>query len=258
MSTAASGKCTSAARCLRRAALFCLPWSAYEKAASQIFVWWKRDEEGRRIWIEAIAPDHGPPGPDQVVRPVPLNEGGGLIPAPVRQAQLRTTGAFWAKFRKILRYLQEGVIGADDVRIIAISASRFGPYVTEDPPLVMSSFFPIGDTYVTVDRETGDIVAQGFQAAPFIERQGEPIPRTAFLDERFADVSGVVWSRVRLGNISRGSRPLTYVHNPLARRPLSRRWGIWDREFVTVIDGEHWEATDILAPAVRLEATVAE
>jgi hypothetical protein len=32
-------------------------------------------EEGRRIWIEAIAPDEGAPGPDQIVRPVPINEG---------------------------------------------------------------------------------------------------------------------------------------------------------------------------------------
>ncbi len=51
-------------------------------------------EDGRRIWIEAITPDEGAPGPDQIVRPVPINEGGGLAAAPIRQAQLRTSGAF--------------------------------------------------------------------------------------------------------------------------------------------------------------------
>jgi hypothetical protein len=44
-------------------------------------------EDERRIWIEAIAPDEGGPGPDQIVRPVPMNEGGCLVAAPIRQAQ---------------------------------------------------------------------------------------------------------------------------------------------------------------------------
>lgn len=215
-------------------------------------------EDGRRIWIEAIAPDDGEPGPDQIARPVPINEGGGFAPAPVRQAQLRTTGAFWTKSRRIAHYLSEGVIGADDVRIIAISASRFGPYVGEDPPLIISSLFPIGDAYVTVDRETGEIVDQGFHAAPVIERDGDPIPRTAFLDERFADISGVLWSRIGLGNMSRRVRPLTYVHNPLAHRPLPERWGVWDREFVATQDGDNWQAADILAQERSDSTPVAE
>lgn len=203
-------------------------------------------EDGRCTWIEAIAPDDGEPGPDQIVRPVPINEGGGFFPAPVRQAQLRTTSAFWTKSRAIARYLSEGVIGADDVRIIAISASRFGPYVPEEPPLIISTLFPIGDAYVSIDRDTGEIVEQGFHAAPSIERDGDPIPRTAFLDERFADISGVLWSRIGVGNMARRLRPLTYVHNPRAHRPLPERWGVWDREFAATQDGESWQVTDIL------------
>ena len=172
-------------------------------------------EDGRRIWIEAITPDEGAPGPDQIVRPVPLNEGGGLFAAPIRQAQLRTSGAFWTKAQRIARYLEQGVIGPEDTRIIAISASRFGVYVADQPlPLIMTTLFPIGDAYITIDRETGNVVDEGFHPAPFIDRERNPIPRTAFLDERFADISGVIWSRVGLGNLSRRSRPLTYVHNP--------------------------------------------
>lgn len=213
-------------------------------------------EEGRRIWIEAITPDEGDPGPDQIVRPVPMNEGGGLSAAPIRQAQLRTTSAFWTKAQKIARYLAQGVIGPDDVRIIAISASRFGVYVAERPlPLIMTSLFPIGDAFITIDRQTGNVVAEGFHSAPFIDREREPIPRTAFLDERFADISGVLWSRIGLGNLSRQGRPLTYVHNPLAQVPLPTNWGVWDREFITTPQGEAWESTDILAPVPLAEAS---
>lgn len=67
-------------------------------------------EDGRRVWIEAITPDEGAAGPDQIVRPRPINEGGGLIAAPIRQAQLRTSGAFWTKAQKINRYIEQGVI----------------------------------------------------------------------------------------------------------------------------------------------------
>ena len=80
----------------------------------------------RRIWIEAIAPDIGDDGPDQVRGPVPLNEEGGLAPAPTRQVQLRTTSALWTKAQKITQYIQDGVIGEDEVALVAIGAGRFG------------------------------------------------------------------------------------------------------------------------------------
>lgn len=207
-------------------------------------------EDGRRIWIEAITPDEGAPGPDQIVRPIPINEGGGLVAAPIRQAQLRTSGAFWTKAQKIRRYIEQGVIAPEDPRIIAISASRFGVFVAEQPlPLVMTTLFPLGDAYVTINRMTGDVLEEGFHAAPFIQRERNPIPRTAFLDERFADISGVIWSRIGIGNLSRQVRPITYVHNPLTQTPLPLNWGVWDREFVTTRRGDEWEANDILAHA---------
>lgn len=212
-------------------------------------------EDGRRIWIEAITPDEGAPGPDQIVRPVPINEGGGLVAAPIRQAQLRTSGAFWTKAQKIGRYIEQCVIAPEDTRIIAISASRFGVYVADQPlPLIMTTLFPIGDAYFTIDRDTGDVLEEGFDTAPLIHRDRNPIPRTAFLDERFADISGVIWSRVGLGNLSRQVRPITYVHNPLAQVPLPTNWGVWDREFVTTQQGDSWESNDILAQAAAAAA----
>jgi hypothetical protein len=205
-------------------------------------------EDDRRVWIEAVAPDEGAAGPDQIVRPIP---GGGLAAAPIRQAQLRTSSAFWTKAQKIGRYIEQGVIAPEDTRIVAISASRFGAYVTEQPlPLIMTTLFPIGDAYITINRETGNVVEEGFRVAHFIHRERDPIPRTAFLDERFANISGVIWSRIGIGNLSRLDRPITYVHNPLAQVPLPANWGVWDREFVTTQHANGWESNDILAHAV--------
>ncbi|MCS3835815.1 hypothetical protein HNR03_000395 [Pseudomonas sp. JAI111] len=68
----------------------------------------------------------------------------------------------------------------------------------------------------------------------------------------FADISGVIWSRVGLGNLSRQVRPITYIHNPLAQAPLTANWGVWDRELVTIRQIDNWESTDILAAAESL------
>ena len=201
--------------------------------------------EGVRICIEATTPTIGVPGPDQVVGPVPVNEGGGVAPMPVRQSQLRTTSAFWTKAQIVQRYINEGVIEPGDVRLIAISASRFPLYASEDPPLVMSSLFPIGDQYVTVNSATGEVAEVGYQHAPVIERQGEDVPRTAFIDEQFSHISGVIWSRISLGNLSRENRPITLVHNPFAEVRLHEFWGPWDREFTCRNESNQWVSLDI-------------
>ena len=79
--------------------------------------------------------------------------------------------------------MEQGVIAREDTRIIAISASRFGVYVDEQPlPLIMTTLFPIVDAYITIDRDTSDVLEESSHAAPFINRKGIPIPRKAFLD----------------------------------------------------------------------------
>ncbi|RQH12701.1 hypothetical protein [Bradyrhizobium sp. RP6] len=205
-------------------------------------------EGGKKLWIEAIAPDRGVPGPDRVTELKPLNEGGGFAPVPVRQAQLRITSALWTKSNVITRYLKEGVIGKDDVRMVAIGGGRFGVQIQDNRlPLVLSSVFPIGAEYVSIDRATGEQVGQGFETSLEIAREGDPIPRTAFLDGPFGHISGIIWSRVSIGNMSRDQRPLTLVHNPRAEIAMPQKWGVWDREYVAVEADGRWTATDVLA-----------
>ena len=204
-------------------------------------------DEGRRIWIEAITPEAGAAGPDQVRGPKPINEGGGMAAMPVRQAQLRASSALWTKSEVMKKYLAQETIGPDDIRLIAIGAGRFGSLVPDDPPLAMSVVFPLGAQYMTFDRESGALVDEGFHFSPEIARAGPAIPRTAFLVPQFAHVSGLVWSRMGIGYLGQSDRALTMVHNPMAQRPMPQRWGVWDREFVTEQDGDAWTSTDIIA-----------
>lgn len=212
-------------------------------------------ENERRTWIEAIAPGLGEPGPDRIVPPVPLNEGVELFAIPMREAQLRTSGAFWTKAQKIGSYLKAGVIAPEDRRIIAISGSRFGVYIPDAPlPLIMTTLFPISDPFIVIDRETEEVIEEGFHPAPAIPRAAGDIPRTAFLDARFADISGVIWSQVAIGALSRDARPVTFVHNPLAQAAAPEKWVPWDREFVLTPNGEAWTGRDILKAAEPAEA----
>ena len=204
-------------------------------------------DDDRRIWIEAIVPEVGKAGPDQVRGPKPINEGGGLAPAPLRQAQLRITSVLLAKSKKIAAYLDAGVIAEDEPRLIAIGLGRFGVYVRDDPPLVLSSVFPIGPEVVTIARDSGKVLRCGFEPSHEINRSGEAIPRNAFLDRAFASVSGIISSRVSIGNMSRELRPISFVHNPVATVELSKKWGVWDQEFVANDDDQGWTVTDILA-----------
>ena len=140
---------------------------------------------------------------------------------------MRVSSAFLTKARKISNYVTHGVIAPEDARIIAICGSRFGAYVTDRPlPLILSVLFPMGDAYVTIDPETGDVVNEGFQGVPFIHRQNGKIPRSAFIDERFAHVSGAIWSRIGPSELSRVVRPLTYVHNPMALVSMPKGRGV--------------------------------
>ena len=67
---------------------------------------------------------------------------------------------------------------------------------------------------------------------------------------RITSVSGVLWSRIGIGNMERGVRPITMVHNPLAKVPINQGWGPWDREFVTTQDDSDWVSNDIRAHPV--------
>ena len=200
----------------------------------------------RRVWIEAIAPGDGDDGPDQVVRPIPINEGGGVIAAPERQVQLRVTSALYTKSQAFARYTERGVVGADDVRIVAIGAGRFGSYASDAPlPSALRSVFPIGQEFVRVNIENMEVIEQGREVSWEIQRDNGPIARTAFLTDEYAHISGVIWARASIGNFDRAARPLTIIHNPMSHVAMPQDWSVWDREYVATEQGNQWNVRDI-------------
>lgn len=212
----------------------------------------------RCIWIEAIAPDRGESGEDQIPEIRPLNEGGSVQHQPIRQIQLRITSALLKKRDALKQYIKKGIIATSDVCIIGIGGARFGIYAQGAGfPLALSAVFPIGNQFVRIDRDSFAIVESGFLRSLTIKRTSGPdIPRTAFMDPAFRHVSGVIWSRVNIGNTSRKMRPLSFIHNPSSANQMPQRWGVWDREFVATQSGDAWTAFDILAVPEETPGTV--
>jgi len=101
--------------------------------------------------------------------------------SPRRQAQLRAASAFIAKSHAIDHYIAD-----TDVRFIAISVGRFGLYVTVHPQLlILSALFPFGEEFVTVNRETGQIVDEGFHLSLDILGRVEPSLQRRFWTNGF-------------------------------------------------------------------------
>jgi hypothetical protein len=204
----------------------------------------------RRIWIEAIAPDVGDPGEDQVPDLVMAEDGGGAQVQPLRQIHLRITSALWTKKRALEQYRVDGVIGEQDVCLVAIGGGRFALQAAgEDFPTALSAVYPIGDEFVRVNRDNHQVVAHGYHRAEVIERAAGNIPRTAFFDGRFAHVSGLIWSRASIGNMYRAARPMSLIHNHASENPMPRGWTAWEMEYAAVPRNGGWVFPNLRAQA---------
>jgi hypothetical protein len=91
-----------------------------------------------------------------------------------------------------------------------------------------------------VNRRTLDVIRFAHSYSAYIERAGnkdDPILRTAFQDQRFAEVSGLIWSRRSIGNFVGQADDFVFVHNQVARKPAPRKWNRWCEEFYTLQNG---------------------
>jgi hypothetical protein len=194
----------------------------------------------RKIWIEAIAPN---PGDDKNLDRVPdLFVGGDdLQDVPRRQIELRITGALWTKLKAFEKYRNEGIINENDSCIVAVSACQFSLEAAgEGLSHAVKAVYPFGEEFVELNRRTSDIVRIAHSYSSHIERAGkkdEPILRTAFQDERFVDISGLIWSRYSTGNFLDQPNDLVFVHNQVARKPIPRRWFHWHEQFYPIDNG---------------------
>ncbi len=199
-------------------------------------------ENGTTIWIEATTPEPGDASnPDRVPEVIPINEGGGVQDVPRRQVELRITGALLEKKNAFQSYLESEIVSESDFRIIEISGAKFSIQALPSQfPRAVTAAYPIGDQYVTFDRENLEVTETGFHPSFTISRtNSSDIPRHSFLSPEFSQISGLIWSRISIGNgTSETPTDLTMIHNHAAEIKFPINWASWANEYDTLEKGE--------------------
>jgi hypothetical protein len=198
-------------------------------------------EDGKTIWIEAVAPDEGAlSNPDRVPKIVPINQGGKVEKVPKRQLQLRISSAITAKRDAFEQYTKDGLVRDEDAKVIAVSGCRLGLRATTGGlPLPAFVLYPLGDEYIAFDSESMEVVDSGYRLSEQIERTDKSaVPRIAFQHSYFAQITGLIWSTDLIGNFTHSAKGLVYFHNPLSKTKLVQKWAGWSQEFI-VVDGEN-------------------
>jgi hypothetical protein len=155
-------------------------------------------DSGKTCWIEATTPTPGtgdnavfqrPPGPWARA----LYKEGGLI--------LRYRSALEDKLKKFDGYKTAGIVGADDVCLVAISQGGIidSDLHDHDVPATARAVFPIGETVLRVVPYSDE--------QPTVERtvrenvfkaNKQPVSTTFFFEERTEILSGVIFARTSI------------------------------------------------------------
>jgi hypothetical protein len=124
--------------------------------------------------------------------------------------------------------------------VIAITAGKFALQAADYRlPYAVTAVYPFGAERNILDPNGLAIVDRQYDFSPDIKRTDkEAIPRTAFQNELFAGISGLIWSRRSIGNFLAQPDDFIFVHNQAAARPIERQWMNWVDEYMPVEGGK--------------------
>ncbi|MCC6660822.1 MAG: hypothetical protein IT437_08045 [Phycisphaerales bacterium] len=178
--------------------------------------------EGRRVWVECVAPGPGT-GPDGV----PEIGDKQIGHVPVDQIKLRFLSALDGKRKQVAKHAAAGIVKPEDAFVVAIN-SRCIPlaFLTDDPPWIARALYGIGTHAVTYNAVTKEWSEASLTPQHSVTKQNkEPIDANLFGSGKAGEVSGIIYSPVdpwnRKGDLASS---LVFIHNLTATVPLPDRW----------------------------------
>ena len=178
-----------------------------------------------RIWIEAVAPTGGDPAEnaDAVVDPSRPGQSGAFW-LPRSNIALRVAQGFAEKSKVFANYIERGIVPEGDACVIAINLHGI-PYAALDARgHLLAALYGVGDQYVLIDRESGDVTGGGVHHRPGLQRaSGAQVKAQPFLVTDHTHISAVIGSSADAANgtYRLGDDFLTFP-NTRARRPLQQ------------------------------------
>lgn len=193
--------------------------------------------EGVKIWFEATCPGPGELGSFDYIGEPAL---GKAYTVPNEKIILRYLNSISTKMQQHQQWVNTGVVAKDDVFIIAINPKMI-PFEHGDtaPPRILQTCYPVGNPYLTINRDTGDVIGSGYEfrkSVPKGQDQSQ-IPTGAFED--FAALGGVLCSRNDAQNWSpRLGGDFQLALNPWASRPAPAAFKLRGTRFTARIEDE--------------------
>lgn len=188
--------------------------------------------EGRRIWVEAIAPGSGN-GPDGVLAETKL-EPGIAYRIPSDQILLRYTNALDEKYRKYIEALNKGIVKPEEQMILAINSRGIphAPY-SSDIPYIVQAYLGFGELAYAFNRETEEEYLYHGSRENVRKLNGVAISTTSFLETKFSAFSAVLHSGVDWANRpAKLGDDFLILHNPSAAYKLPTGIFSWCRQLL--------------------------
>lgn len=188
-----------------------------------------------RVWIEAIVVEPGD-NADRVKTQeerrdtnIPQIEGSWIGEPPSEESLiLRCTSAMKEKSEKIAKYKQRGVVGCNDLCLVAISLGKIEDaslFFRDRPESVfLKAFFGAGEEYIAYTPGSGGGIRHGYHHRPAVTKaSGNLVSARQFLSDDASHVSGLLGTCVDIFNAKNASSEILLVNNPMAKIPLSPR-----------------------------------
>lgn len=150
---------------------------------------------GKKIWIEAVCSSPGEQGkPDSVPElksdPMVFRE------RPNKEMVLRISSSLHEKQTKFQRWISDGVIGPEDLTVIAINTHDIYWARVDIDALMPRALYGLGDIVSPIDRTSQKTVGQRHAREPILKKTGtgSPISVTPFKDGSLSHISAVLGS----------------------------------------------------------------
>jgi type I restriction enzyme S subunit len=163
--------------------------------------------DGRRVWIEATCATGGATGlPDSIPEPYYANVAAGeqvvARSVPIDAITLRIRNSLHTKEQVFRSYVEQGIVDAGDVAVVAINVHAV-PYAWADmEDLMRRTLYGLGHLTLTLNRDTMDVIARGYQERPTIPKiaTGAAVGVDPFVTGAMPHISAVLGSREDAAN----------------------------------------------------------
>lgn len=186
-------------------------------------------------WIECVAPERG-----TTEDGVPEMAYGVVQDVPRDRILLRIANSFDDKSKAFLKYIEDRVVKDNEPRVIAINVAALG-YVDGDPPWIINMLFAVGHLTLVFDKEHTHVISQHYSKIDrTIKLSGSEVLFGQFLDDKYKHISGVIYSRDNIINMSKViGTECVFIPNPFAEVPIPENTFPFMGRFVSEGDKIH-------------------